>query len=540
MPTPGSQHIEALMHDVLHGAVVLPDFQRDFVWKPDDVRELLVSVFGDFYIGTMLYMEALSDESPFALRLVYGVETIRPETKIQSIVKVLLDGQQRTSSLFYALYAPKFSLAGRKNPFLFYLDMRKIIAKEYDEAIVFVNSGNKRELRALSSDENFIPVTEINDLGKLFAHLMETPFKDNFADISSTINRFHAFQIQTIQLDRHTKLDRVVETFERINRTGEPLSIVDLLVARLYSSGITLRRLIQESEERYEFLAADAGITTDFILRVICLIRGLEVRRNVILEIKPEGFLEDWNTACEALEEAYQRLLDTAQGYGVVGFKKWCPFPASLVTLAALLAFLRREGLRTVANYAKIDCWYWITVFANRYNEAINTQTVSDYQRMRDWFVRQEVPEFVEKFQIESVDLNVESRNSATYRGVISLIAKSGARDFQSGRPPRFSETRPQDDHIFPRSVYRADTVLNRTLIESNQHKGSKIPSEYFSAVKSLNGEEHLREVLLSHLIDANGMYSLLQDNLDEFCEFRKVSILHEIQRLTKAPVFET
>lgn len=537
MPTPGSQHVEALLHDVVTGELVLPDFQRDFVWKPDDVRELLVSIFGDFYIGTMLYMEALADDSPFALRLVYGVETVRPETQIQSIVKVLLDGQQRTSALFYALHAPNISLAGRKNPFLFFLNLRHLITKDYDNAVAFVNAGNKRELRALEQHSDFVAMTALRDVGALYAHIMETPFKSHFAEISSAINRFHAFQIQTIQLDRHTKLERVVQTFERINRTGEPLSVVDLLVARLYSYGIKLRNLVTETESEYEFLAADAGISTDFILRVICLLRGLEVRRNVILEIQPNGFEADWRLACESLEEAYRRLTDTSQGYGVINFKKWCPFPASIVTLAATLAYLKRNNVRTTANYAKIDCWYWITVFDNRYNEAVNTQTVSDYQKMKEWFDDGKAPDFIAKFSSDNVDLNVESRNSAIYRGVIALIARAGARDFQSGRPPRFADQRPQDDHIFPKSIYHRDTILNRTLIESNQHKGSKIPSKYFSAVRDLNGEEHLRDVLASHLVDSDAMKALITDNIEQFLELRKKTILRAIKTATRKPL---
>ena len=55
MPT-SNQSVQKLIEDVRRGTLVLPDFQRRFVWKPDDVQELLVSVLGDYYIGSMLYM----------------------------------------------------------------------------------------------------------------------------------------------------------------------------------------------------------------------------------------------------------------------------------------------------------------------------------------------------------------------------------------------------------------------------------------------------------------------------------------------------
>ena len=65
------------MKDVCKGAAVLPDFQRHFVWEPEDVRELLVSVLGNYFIGSMLILEHFKDDSPFALTLVEGVEKVR-------------------------------------------------------------------------------------------------------------------------------------------------------------------------------------------------------------------------------------------------------------------------------------------------------------------------------------------------------------------------------------------------------------------------------------------------------------------------------
>lgn len=37
--------LRELLKDSYTGKLVLPDFQRSFVWEPEDVRELLVPVF---------------------------------------------------------------------------------------------------------------------------------------------------------------------------------------------------------------------------------------------------------------------------------------------------------------------------------------------------------------------------------------------------------------------------------------------------------------------------------------------------------------
>ena len=83
---------------------------------------------------------------------------------------------------------------------------------------------------------------------------METKYRDKLADILRLVNRFMTYEIQMVHLDRGTSLDRVVETFERINRTGEPLSIMDLLVAKVYRSGIKLRDMIANAAQNFRFL----------------------------------------------------------------------------------------------------------------------------------------------------------------------------------------------------------------------------------------------------------------------------------------------
>jgi len=41
-----------LLKSILEGRIVLPDFQRKLEWGPEDIRELLVSILEDYFIGT--------------------------------------------------------------------------------------------------------------------------------------------------------------------------------------------------------------------------------------------------------------------------------------------------------------------------------------------------------------------------------------------------------------------------------------------------------------------------------------------------------
>ena len=49
------------------GRYVVPDFQREFEWEPWDVRDLVRSIFLDYYIGSLLLLEGEEGELPRAL-----------------------------------------------------------------------------------------------------------------------------------------------------------------------------------------------------------------------------------------------------------------------------------------------------------------------------------------------------------------------------------------------------------------------------------------------------------------------------------------
>jgi len=42
-------NVRDLISKVYEGNIVLPDFQRSFVWEPQDITDLLVSVLGDYF-----------------------------------------------------------------------------------------------------------------------------------------------------------------------------------------------------------------------------------------------------------------------------------------------------------------------------------------------------------------------------------------------------------------------------------------------------------------------------------------------------------
>jgi len=110
----------------------LPRFQRNFVWGRDDITDLLVSILKGYFIGSFLMLRTDSDSTPFAPRPIQGVN-LRPNDSRPDWM--ILDGQQRLTSLHYVFAAPNIPLRGTKYPYRFFLDLKKLVSGEIDEAV---------------------------------------------------------------------------------------------------------------------------------------------------------------------------------------------------------------------------------------------------------------------------------------------------------------------------------------------------------------------------------------------------------------------
>lgn len=84
--------IESLLEGIVNGEIVLPEFQRSFIWEPEDIRQLLISIVAGYFIGSMLILETTKEDCSFSLRLIEGVEEVNSKMEIRNLLKVIFDG----------------------------------------------------------------------------------------------------------------------------------------------------------------------------------------------------------------------------------------------------------------------------------------------------------------------------------------------------------------------------------------------------------------------------------------------------------------
>lgn len=99
-PQPTVDRIDELARRILSGDILLPKFQRSFVWSERQITTLLDSVARGYPIGSVLLWQSrqeLRSENQIA-----GLEITLPRPDYP--VNYLLDGQQRLSTICGAMY----------------------------------------------------------------------------------------------------------------------------------------------------------------------------------------------------------------------------------------------------------------------------------------------------------------------------------------------------------------------------------------------------------------------------------------------------
>lgn len=197
-----------------------------------------------------------------------------------------------------------------------------------------------------------------------------------------------------------------------------------------------------------------------------------------------------------------------------------------------------------------IDCWYWLSVFGERYSGSAITTTETDVSQFKNWLsTPTSLPSFCITLGI-ALSLPFVQRSEAIHKAVLCLIYRN--LKSYSGSPSRDLLGRPIDhlevDHIFPRSSPRGhkphswkdhhlvNNILNLTLAhpETNLDKSAHAPSHYLTAMMAPVHEASLDSVLRAHLISQDGQSAMRHDDFQAFLNDREMQIALEVKRLLK------
>jgi len=278
---PDHVSLTTLIGRLREGRYVIPDFQREFEWKPWDIRELLRSIFLDYYIGSLLLWKGKTENfTALACEPLYGFNGKADPSHI------VLDGQQRLTAMYYAFLAPDMPAPSRQNRFLYFIRVDQFMEEAFDQAFEYdwTQRGEKLlEDRAAQFDSHMFPLAVVGQGGWALPNWVQDYEKhwqakekeaaqagDGPAAKAATRHAANArafgehlkgiteqYQIAYIELDRDLDLDKVCDIFTQINSRGIRLDVFDLVNALLKPKGLQLKHLWREAAPRLEFVESE-------------------------------------------------------------------------------------------------------------------------------------------------------------------------------------------------------------------------------------------------------------------------------------------
>lgn len=571
------------------GKIQLPDFQRGYKWDDERIRSLLVTVSLGHPLGVIMLLKTGNDQVRFKPKPIEGAPRAAAEASPDLL---LLDGQQRLTSLFQALTGhgivatkdPRNMLVDRR----YYLDIAKAIddPAHRDEAVVSIPADgvvrtnfNRDIVLDLSTPEKeraagHFPFRLVYAQGEamtwLFAYEDTTSAQKFLTDV---LQPMLAYQIPAIELDETTTKGAVATVFEKVNTGGLALNVFELLTAVFAGDAahyaetkrdFRLNDHWQETEQLLQGHAVMAGFAnTDFLAAVTLLASrernlvseasrpaAITARKEDIFKLKLAEYLRWAQPLRDALLWVAGFLAD--QHIHAAGF---VPYRTQIVPLAVFRVILGSDAdLHGVRQ--RLSQWFWCGVLGELYAGATETRFARDVEQVPSWALAVvegrpagAVPATVAdaSFQ-ESRLLSLRTRNAAAYKGIYALLMARGARDWrfdQSFDHAQYSALKVDIHHVFPRAWCekneihpdQRESIVNKTPLGSltNQSIGGASPASYLPRIEKAAGIDaaQLDAILTTHAIDAAPLRAA---DFDAFFVVRRAALLTLIEQAMGKP----
>lgn len=563
--------LKDLIADIRTGRIQLPDFQRGYVWDDERIRSLLVTILQGHPLGVIMTLETGNENVRFKPSPIEG-SGIRPDTVEPKLL--VLDGQQRLTSLYQALTGPvrTVSANGKEIDRRYYIDLRAALADpddldaavkslpadgtlrtNFDRDVVLDVSTREKELA-----EGYFPLSlTYADEGTDW--LWDYPDGDAAKAVLNTLIRpVQRYQIPSIQLDRSTTKGAVTTVFEKVNQGGMRLTVFELLTAKFAGDPDYYRARGEDFRLKDDWDATAEVIThhpvlsgvgsTEFLQAVTLLAslhsdRATTARKEDVLDLELGDYLRWAPMVRDALPWVAAFLEDQHIHTG-----RDVPYPTQVVPLASVRVVLGEEadvhGVRR-----RITQWYWCGVLGELYSSSTETRFARDLEQVPAWARDIEGsttaarPRTVEDATfVESRLLSLRTRNAAAYKGIYALLMAQRTRDWLFNQPfdrAHYRDMSVDIHHIFPKSwclkndidPALRESIVNKTPLarKTNQAVGGVSPAVYMPRLDARVGipGEDLDEIVAAHQID---VAALRAGDFTTFFTHRREALLQLIE----------
>lgn len=512
-PQPSTPRLVTVAGDILAGRIVLPKFQRDFVWSRQQVLNLLDSVARNYPIGSILLWE--SDQELASERAIANLEV--DALPRGHHVSYLLDGQQRLSTICGALY---WQPEG---------DPKSLWNIVYD----LTEAAFRHREDLDDPPPTQLPLRFLLD-GAEFALRLERIADEDLKQRARLLyNRFADYQIATVTL-RDMSTEEIGLVFERINTTGTDLTLVEFMRAATWAPDFDLLDeidLIKDILRRKRYGDLDPKV----LLRAVAATAGFGYSRADMERLRklPRTALKE---AIEKTKEAARRAVDFLVTDIGTPSSKTLPYDTQFAILVDLFARITRP---TAEQHAAIRRWFWRTTLDGRFQNWGLSQMTADHAAVIDFAAGKsseiEVPVSVprseiwltSKFRVENA---VSKMVALMLAGATPLDIRTGAK-LDTGKALSWANDK-EWHHFFPKDFLRrqresyhddANVPANIVMLSSatNIFVSNQRPSGYLRDFVDEMGKERILAHLASCLVSEEAFEAAMRDDYSKFLRIR-------------------
>ena len=523
------------------GELRLPEIQRQYVWQSTRVRDLLDSLYRGYPSGSILMWET---DEPVPTKD-FAVETDRTAFAGR---KLLLDGQQRLTSLTAVINGEPIKVRGKKRPIdiLFNLDHPDgppveasdivddmistvipedeivdddseddengiTLAERFASRTFIVSSKN------LASMPNWVSVSKVFSTSADSEFLKKagiTSFDDSryqkYTDRLAKLRSIRNYSYNVHVLERAMSYEEVTEIFVRVNSLGAKLKSSDLALAQITSRWQNLLKEFEEFQEECE----QSWFTLDFglLVRTLVVMTTKQCLFKTVATIPVPQLKKGWEEAKEGLRFAINFLRSNVG----IEDESLLSSPFFMVTLAAISRV--KDNRLTVEERQGLLRWLLIANARGRYSRGSSETILNEdlaiifrsgsIATLMDPLTRQ-----FGRLTIEPEDLASRGVNSPLFSLAYLALKDSGAKDWMSGLGLSLTHQGKmhfiQWHHIFPKSLLKQieeyetgeiNEIANMAFItgQTNRRLSNAKPEDYLPGIIKTQGPEALESQLVS------------------------------------------
>jgi len=539
------------------GGLWLPNIQRYFIWKEEQIERLFDSIMREYPIGSLLIWKT---KEPIKIRKF--IDNYKEGLKIidfyvpknEKIKLIVLDGQQRLQSLFIALrgsYNGKelyFNvLSGKEDEeedirfeFKFiepskadisrgWVKVKNIVYdnREYDEIAesIVEEIEKKRLIISLPDEEKRLIRKNILKLIKEFRD------KENIAYT----------ELDSVDNPEAYKLNDVVEIFIRANAGGTPLSKSDLMFSLLTADWEEIEEDLTNFLE--ELNGGAFAFSRDFVLKTSLILIDAGAKYDVMKFRKKEN-LRKLQDNWEEIKKSIKEIKDFLCKYTFIRDDKALP---SYLALIPLIYFnYKYPEKRKNSNKEILAKWLTRVLLTGAFSGSSDTLLDALVRKINER----------EDFDINTINTEIMNRGRTisisedslldTYYGEKKLYLIFALWYQDINFKPAYEGNLPWVDHIFPQSKLKEiketnpetgrkimkykwwdrDQIANLMLLSAEENRDEKRDKSPEGWLK--NKDDEYFEI---HLIPKNkDLWKI--ENFEKFVEERKRLIVDKFKRM--------